>query len=110
MPWLASSTNSPVYGFISFPPIASAPILPGTGNEERVGMVITRRRALAGMLAAPALAPAQSQDWPSRPVRFVIPYPPGGPTDILGRVVAQRLSQDLGQPMVVENRAGASGV
>jgi tripartite-type tricarboxylate transporter receptor subunit TctC len=73
-------------------------------------MVITRRRALAGMLAAPALAQAQSQDWPSRPVRFVIPYPPGGPTDILGRVVAQRLSQDLGQPMVVENRAGASGV
>jgi tripartite-type tricarboxylate transporter receptor subunit TctC len=82
-------------------------------------MVITRRRALAGMLAAPALAQAQAptsaqdrlaQGWPTRPVRFVIPYPPGGPTDILGRVVAQRLAQDLGQPMVVENRAGASGV
>jgi tripartite-type tricarboxylate transporter receptor subunit TctC len=66
------------------------------------------------MVAVPALAQAQSQaqpqEWPTRPVRFVIPYPPGGPTDILGRVVAQRLSQDLGQPMVVENRAGASGV
>ncbi|WP_165982544.1 Bug family tripartite tricarboxylate transporter substrate binding protein [Dankookia rubra] len=72
-------------------------------------MAITRRLALGGCLAAPA-ALAQGTDWPSRPVRFVVPYPPGGPTDILGRVVAARLAQDLGQPMVIENRAGASGV
>ena len=51
------------------------------------GRGITRRLALAGLLAAPA-AFAQGTDWPARPVRFVVPYPPGGPTDILGRVVA----------------------
>ncbi|WP_218127458.1 Bug family tripartite tricarboxylate transporter substrate binding protein [Belnapia rosea] len=74
-------------------------------------MPVTRRMAL-GMLGAGAMAPAMgwAEDWPSRPVRFVVPYPPGGPTDILGRVIVTRLGQDLGQPMVVENRGGASGV
>ena len=75
------------------------------------GKGITRRLALGGVLAAPAAFAGQAgTDWPTRPVRFVVPYPPGGPTDILGRVVAARLAQDLGQPMVIENRAGASGV
>ena len=77
------------------------------------GRGITRRLALGGALAAPAAfaqGTAQGTDWPARPVPFVVPYPPGGPTDILGRVVAARLAQDLRQPMVIENRAGASGV
>lgn len=56
-------------------------------------------------LAVPALA----QEWPSRPVRVVIPYPPGGPTDLIGRVVAQRAQRELGQPLVIENKPGASG-
>ncbi|WP_219765371.1 Bug family tripartite tricarboxylate transporter substrate binding protein [Neoroseomonas alba] len=66
---------------------------------------MTRRVVLGTVLATPALA----QDWPSRPVRVVIPYPPGGPTDLVGRVVAQRAQQELGQPLVIENKAGASG-
>jgi tripartite-type tricarboxylate transporter receptor subunit TctC len=68
---------------------------------------------MAGLLAAPLArfpGQARAEAWPGRPVRFMVPYPPGGPTDILGRVIAQRLSQELDQPMVVENRAGASGV
>ena len=76
-------------------------------------MATTRRRfALGAPLAAaapPLPAGAQPAEWPSRPVRFILPYPPGGPTDIMGRVVAQALTRDLPQPVVVENRAGAAG-
>jgi tripartite-type tricarboxylate transporter receptor subunit TctC len=49
------------------------------------------------------------QDYPSRPLRFILPFPPGGGTDILGRLVAERLSANLGQPVVTENRGGAGG-
>ncbi len=68
-------------------------------------MRITRRVLLGATLATPALA----QDWPTRPVRCIVPYPPGGPTDLVGRVVAMRAQQELGQPLVIENKPGASG-
>lgn len=71
------------------------------------------RRLLAGLvIAGLSIAAAQgvaAQDFPSKPLRLVVPYPPGASTDALGRMVAQKISQSMGQPVVVENRSGASG-
>ena len=54
--------------------------------------------------------PAAAQDWPQRPVRFIVPFAAGGGTDIVARVLAQKLSQMLGKPFIVENKPGASGM
>ncbi len=66
------------------------------------------RRTVAALLLTPGLARAQS--WPSRPVRLIVPYPPGGATDIVGRLMAQELGAALGQSFVVENRGGAASI
>ena len=67
-------------------------------------------RTLAAIAASFALcASALAQSWPSKPLKMIIPYPPGGATDILGRLISQKLGPLIGQTVVVENRAGASG-
>ncbi|TXL73850.1 tripartite tricarboxylate transporter substrate binding protein [Vineibacter terrae] len=72
------------------------------------------RRALAALFAAaalmaPALAMAQTS-WPTRPLRVIVPYPPGGPSDSSTRIVMERVSSLLGQPIVIDNKGGASGM
>ena len=57
-----------------------------------------------------AAAPAQSQIWPSKPIRFIVPFPPGGGTDVMARAVAPKLGEGLGQQVVVDNRSGAGGM
>ena len=68
------------------------------------------RRALLASLALPAVARAQPAWAPSRPIRIVVPYTAGGASDISARLIAERLRPQIGQPGVVENRAGASGI
>ena len=74
---------------------------------------MTRTRFLRTALAACGLAFAASafasDAWPSRPVTLIVPFPPGGPTDVMGRVIGKALSEKLKQPVVVENKPGAGG-
>lgn len=76
--------------------------------------MLASRRSLAlgaAALAAPVpLASARAQSWPQRPVRLIVPYAPGGGTDVFARALAEGLRPLLGQPVLVENRAGANGV
>src|SRR5882757_2867925 len=92
-----------------------------TRAPERMGAVayacqggrhMLTRRSLAGLCAAAACAPAligraRAQSWPGRHVRLVVPFPAGGGTDIIARIVANRLSELWGQQMVIENKGGA---
>ena len=68
-------------------------------------------RGLIWLMAATLAAPALAQDgpYPDRPIRIVVPFPPGGANDTVTRIVAERLSARFGQPVVVENKPGAAG-
>jgi tripartite-type tricarboxylate transporter receptor subunit TctC len=67
------------------------------------------RSAVLGLALAACCGAQAQQAWPNRPMRVLVPYPPGGSTDILSRLLGQKLAESLGQPVVIENRGGASG-
>jgi tripartite-type tricarboxylate transporter receptor subunit TctC len=72
--------------------------------------MLSRRQVLAGSAALVLGAgDAAAQEWPQRPIRIIIPFGPGGGSDIIGRIIGQSLQEKLGQPVVIENRPGAGG-
>ena len=76
----------------------------GGGLSKRAGSL-----SIVGALAAPSVVRAQDK-YPERTVRLVVPFAPAGPTDIIGRMIAEKMTAALGQTMIVENKAGGAGV
>ena len=75
-------------------------------NTRKLSASLTRTLAAALLIGATA---ASAQTWPAKPLKWIVPFPPGGPTDTLSRAVAIKLGEALGQPVVIENRGGAGG-
>src|SRR5690348_1019161 len=70
---------------------------------------IVRLIVVAWFAAGALVATSQAQDYPTHPIKVVIAFPPGGPTDFVGRLLADKMKELLGQPVIIENRAGANG-
>src|SRR4051812_15423114 len=84
--------------------------MPSKPQRERRVTRLTRRTILLGAAAAPfAMSASRAQGWPSGPIRLIIPFPPGGSTDALARLVQTGLQQRLGVNIIIENKPGASG-
>ena len=74
-------------------------------------MTITApRRALLAFASTALAAPALAQTWPDQPVRLIVPFPPGGPADLIARIVSRVMGEKLGRPLVIESRSGAGGL
>src|SRR5688572_14833783 len=96
------------------------------GNDDRTGMKNMKSSLARSLSRLPPLAAAftalvnpgalqaqpgdAAKSYPSRPIRLIVPFPPGGSNDILGRFIAQKLTERLGQQVIVDNRAGADGI
>jgi tripartite-type tricarboxylate transporter receptor subunit TctC len=81
----------------------------GRGRTAMSALLATSVIMVAVLLVAASFAPLEAQQYPNKPIRFILPFPPGGATDILGRIIGQKLSERLGQPVVPDNRPGGAG-
>jgi tripartite-type tricarboxylate transporter receptor subunit TctC len=79
----------------------------GMRKSNQLVAVLTLILGLSGSLGWSQFAQAQS--WPNKPIKFIVPYPPGGGTDVIARIMQEPLSQALGQQIVIDNRGGAGG-
>src|SRR5262245_54158833 len=70
----------------------------------------TRLLALAAALLLAVAAPSFAQNYPNRPITLIVPFAPGGPADVLGRLIGQKMSEDLGQQVIIDNRSGANTI
>ena len=66
--------------------------------------------ALTSLAWGPAAAEDLAGNFPNRPIRMIVPFPPGGPSDIVARLIGQRMSEDWGQPVVIDNRPGGNTI
>jgi hypothetical protein len=87
----------------------------GAGENEMTGLKFTGLRLAAtvlatALLAGPLTGRCWAQDYPTRPIRIIVPFGAGGPADVAARLIGNILQESLGQPMVIENRPGAGGV
>jgi hypothetical protein len=79
----------------------------GMRKSNQLVAVLTLILGLSGSLGWSQFAQAQS--WPNKPIKFIVPYPPGGGTDVIARIMQEPLSQALGQQIIIDNRGGAGG-
>src|SRR5690606_14816975 len=95
---------------------AAARLLELTGRFHVTASFSVRRALMRGLVVCSAVAAgaagpaaAQGEQWPAKPLRFIVPYPPGGSLDTMARMLAEKVRAPLGQPVVVENKPGAGG-
>jgi tripartite-type tricarboxylate transporter receptor subunit TctC len=98
--------------FVTTPPVVNSTDTNRTPDSDKGDNLMTSRRTAIcliaiGLSTIASIGNAAALDYPTRPVRFVVGYPPGGATDILARLIGQRLSEKLGQQFVIENKPGA---